>query len=938
VQNAVTTYLEEQDKDNHVLSHLKGRMLETMFVLHERKNRVKVAFAPMQQRQVEEYVNAQQTYKLLTTLCEGHNAAVQNALREQPHGNGPDVNLVRSGGQLPGVVDLLLAQVESAQSLKRMEELEVALLCDGLDCLSELVQGPCPQNQELVCLHPGVVNALDMVLGSPFHGRVSRGARLSVKVKALALLASLLEGRADLVCHRVIAAEILPAALEVLRTYLIAQHKEATKELQRDLSSSFSSSSSSSSSSSKAGGGGGGGGDGESGAAAGVSPPPSVAAAAPEDPDDLLEVGLRPSQSRRDEAMRALVSLSSVYVELSLVPSFASELVELTDKRRSAHGRDAMDDNVGQVEVRWNGRVESVSFPLPPESPYLSAFTKQFFMQVCDLSTSEKRMKTLFEHNPTFYAEMERIHELAMAFRVFKLVARNIVAFKSGLYACVVLLNLNLLMVTFGRDSDYGYNELYKTAFDPGDKAASVYLTVFLVLFLIWGYCVVIVYHGLTEVPILIKQVDDKLKQDLADPTIKVDRYRDASAFTVWGAVLAFNLVFIVMHATNYGGGQGGPSSSDTNQLRLYAFLILGVSLPWTLLCIRNWIKVPHTVNARRYVLVFDTVFTKSFLRNHTVLIGLCVAGFVRNEFYSLMLLDIINNSVLLQNILKCVTIPKEKLGMVFYLFVVIAMIYAHFALSHFEEYMTFNTGSEMGEQGCHSAVSCFWLIMYKAVPSKKLDPIMRKITNRNMDGASDYQLRMVFDLVFFIFVGVILMSIITGLMLDTFGKLRQAAAARDDKLKNTCFVSGITRTEYDDMALQGVSSFDDLNKVDQNPWSYVYFCESRKQSIHSQGAAVSTAVSVMFWLCVCVCVCVRVCVCTWLLVFVLLTCFWPLLFIDRLLLGKEESSGVHGRGHVRKRVLGQERAEVDSAEEFLWHSERPGNGNGSGKRRRRHR
>ena len=28
------------------------------------------------------------------------------------------------------------------------------------------------------------------------------------------------------------------------------------------------------------------------------------------------------------------------------------------------------------------------------------------------LSTSEKRMKTLFEHNPTFYAEMERIHEL----------------------------------------------------------------------------------------------------------------------------------------------------------------------------------------------------------------------------------------------------------------------------------------------------------------------------------------------------------------------------------------------------------------------------------------------------------------------------------------------------------------------------------------------
>ena len=52
----------------------------------------------------------------------------------------------------------------------------------------------------------------------------------------------------------------------------------------------------------------------------------------------------------------------------------------------------------------------------------------------------------------------------------------------------------------------------------------------------------------------------------------------------------------------------------------------------------------------------------------------------------------------------------------------------------------------------------------------------MRPMTNRNkmsgekLEGAADYQLRMLFDLTFYIWVGILLMSIITGLMLDTFG------------------------------------------------------------------------------------------------------------------------------------------------------------------------
>ena len=72
--------------------------------------------------------------------------------------------------------------------------------------------------------------------------------------------------------------------------------------------------------------------------------------------------------------------------------------------------------------------------------------------------------------------------------------------------------------------------------------------------------------------------------------------------------------------------------------------------------------------------------------------------------------------------------------------------------------------------------------------------------------------------------VGILLFNTITGLILNTFGALRQADNKRADILENTCFVNGITRAAYDDMALQGVPSFDHMNKIDQDPWNYVFF------------------------------------------------------------------------------------------------------------------
>lgn len=68
-----------------------------------------------------------------------------------------------------------------------------------------------------------------------------------------------------------------------------------------------------------------------------------------------------------------------------------------------------MRSTVASVEVMWNGHIEFVSFPIPEETEYLSASTKDSFLATCDLSTHEKRMKELIKAEPFMTAEMQQV-------------------------------------------------------------------------------------------------------------------------------------------------------------------------------------------------------------------------------------------------------------------------------------------------------------------------------------------------------------------------------------------------------------------------------------------------------------------------------------------------------------------------------------------------
>ena len=68
------------------------------------------------------------------------------------------------------------------------------------------------------------------------------------------------------------------------------------------------------------------------------------------------------------------------------------------------------------------------------------------------------------------------------------------------------------------------------------------------------------------------------------------------------------------------------------------------------------------------------------------------------------------------------------------------------------------------------------------------------------------YYLRIIYDSVFFIWVGIVLMNIITGLMVDAFGSIREEAGNRAETLETECFVCGLSREAYEESKLEAGS------------------------------------------------------------------------------------------------------------------------------------
>ena len=68
----------------------------------------------------------------------------------------------------------------------------------------------------------------------------------------------------------------------------------------------------------------------------------------------------------------------------------------------------------------------------------------------------------------------------------------------------------------------------------------------------------------------------------------------------------------------------------------------------------------------------------------------------------------------------------------------------------------------------------------------------------RNIGPADEFfYYRIVYDLTFFVILIVIVLNLIFGVIIDTFGDLRTEKNDKEDILNNTCFICGLERGKY---------------------------------------------------------------------------------------------------------------------------------------------
>jgi hypothetical protein len=180
--------------------------------------------------------------------------------------------------------------------------------------------------------------------------------------------------------------------------------------------------------------------------------------------------------------------------------------------------------------------------------------------------------------------------------------------------------------------------------------------------------------------------------------------------------------------------------------------------------------------------------------------------------FFAFHLLDIVVRNELLREVIKSVTLNGKSILLTALLAIVVVYIYAIFGFLFFRSAFVRDD-----QQICESMFMCLLTVLnYGLRSGGGVGDIMRP-PNWN---DSDFSLRVLYDSTFFFLVIIILLNIIFGIIIDTFGELRAQNKAIEEDIHNKCFICGIERDTFERQA----EGFENHIKKDHNVWHYLYF------------------------------------------------------------------------------------------------------------------
>jgi len=184
--------------------------------------------------------------------------------------------------------------------------------------------------------------------------------------------------------------------------------------------------------------------------------------------------------------------------------------------------------------------------------------------------------------------------------------------------------------------------------------------------------------------------------------------------------------------------------------------------------------------------------------------------------WFSVHLLDIVNKSADLQNVLRAVTENGRSIAMTALFGAIIIYLFAVVGFAVERDIFVLGNFPDEDLPMCTNLFNCFLNALNEGLRSGDIGSFMDPPVPGDHRG---FAFRFVYQLSFWAIVITVLLNVIFGIIIDTFAELRASHQATKANMENNCFICGLDRFTLDSKG----PGFEEHVEEDHNLWTYIF-------------------------------------------------------------------------------------------------------------------
>lgn len=200
----------------------------------------------------------------------------------------------------------------------------------------------------------------------------------------------------------------------------------------------------------------------------------------------------------------------------------------------------------------------------------------------------------------------------------------------------------------------------------------------------------------------------------------------------------------------------------------------------------------------------------------------MAVMGIILHPFFfAFHLYEIMNQFKTCRIFIQSIIVPWRQLILAFIFYNILIYEYAVLGYYFFWQYFVDSTAENSLHVGhyCDSLYMCYVTVFDQTNKEPGGVGSYLDFFNENATFENDY--RALYDITFKILVPIIMLSIVKGIIVDTFGALREEDQQKTEDMESRCFICGIERESFDKIRTK---TFVEHIKESHNMWDYVHF------------------------------------------------------------------------------------------------------------------